>query len=322
MKSLRFWGLGIALVVAVLAVSLWILRAPTPTAGDELALGTPALCAAYSGLPPDWQQRREAGMRRIDGGEFVFGSDRGYPDERPVVHERVSGFWIDRTEVTNAQFAAFVDATGYVTLAEREGAAVFQSPEGPVAEGRWWRFDEGANWRQPEGAGSDLNGRANQPVVQVVYEDAQAYAQWLGRDLPTEREWEFAAKAGRDNERSDASLRDAQRRPLANFWQGLFPYDDRAEDGYPGRAPVGCFPANPNGLYDTVGNVWEWTSDPYTVRSHAATVPAGGVEHRVIKGGSWLCSADYCMRARASSRQGQEVDLPISHVGFRTVLRD
>ncbi|HEY1075781.1 MAG TPA: SUMF1/EgtB/PvdO family nonheme iron enzyme, partial [Fontimonas sp.] len=148
--------------------------------------------------------------------------------------------------------------------------------------------------------------------------DALAYAQWLGRDLPSEVEWEFAAKAGRDNETADATLRDAAKKPQANFWQGLFPYQDDVEDGYSGRAPVGCFAANPNGLHDMVGNVWEWTRDAYVPGMGEAL---SGVPRQVIKGGSYLCAANYCERARASSRQGQEADLPTSHLGFRTVLR-
>jgi formylglycine-generating enzyme required for sulfatase activity len=167
-------------------------------------------------------------------------------------------------------------------------------------------------------------------VVDVTYADAQAYAHWLGRELPSEAQWEYAAKAGRSNEDSDRALRDAQGRPLANFWQGMFPLQDKAEDGFAGRAPVGCYPANPAGLHDMVGNVWEWTTDFYTDGGHAvnggtveeplsAAPERGGVPRRVIKGGSYLCSADYCVRARASSRQPEEIDLPASHLGFRTI---
>jgi formylglycine-generating enzyme required for sulfatase activity len=169
-------------------------------------------------------------------------------------------------------------------------------------------------------------------VVNVSYRDALAYAHWLGRELPSEAQWEFAAKAGRNNETADRALRDAQGHPLANFWQGLFPYQDSAEDGYPGRAPVGCFPANPYGLHDMVGNVWEWTTDIYVSHSvdgsergasEAVSVSSAsnGAQRNVIKGGSYLCSANYCVRARASSRQPEEVDLPASHLGFRTIAR-
>lgn len=320
---MRGFRIAALLAVALGAAAALIWRAgaaPAMTAdATEPPLGSPDACANYAGLPPGWPQAPHAGMRWIDAGEVQFGSARGYADERPVVDERVAGFWIDRTEVTNAQFEHFVNATGYVTTAERDGAAIFTVPAAPVAEGHWWRLEADASWRQPEGPGSDLAGRANHPVVNLSHADASAYAAWLGRELPSELEWEFAAKAGRSNEAADAALRDAQRRPLANFWQGLFPYDDRAEDGHAGRAPVGCFPANPNGLHDMIGNVWEWTRDAWAVRGEAP--PADGIARFVIKGGSYLCSADYCMRARASSRQGQEADLPTGHVGFRTMLR-
>lgn len=302
----------------------------------EPSLGTRADCTAYGGLPPGWGADRHAGMVRVEAGHFQLGSERGYAEERPLLDEAVDAFWIDRTEVTNAQFASFVAATGYVTEVEHHpGVAVFRVPESNelLAPGSWWHLQLDADWRHPEGSGSSISGRAHEPVVDVTYADALAYARWLGRELPSETQWEFAAKAGRDNAEADRSLRDQQGHPLANFWQGIFPLRDTAEDGFAGRAPVGCFRALLNGLYDMVGNVWEWTTDLYrnghvdavgdaTLEDRLAAIPArGSAPRHVIKGGSYLCSADYCVRARASSRQGQEVDLPAVHLGFRTIAR-
>ena len=301
------------------------LRKPAAELPAQPKLGDRANCAAYDGLPLGWPALAHAGMRPIAGGEFAPGSTRGYPDERPAAPSRLHAFWIDRTEVTNAQFAAFVAATGYVTEAERGGgAAVFglhASPAAGATVNRWWRLDAGANWRHPEGVGSRIDGRAHEPVVAVTYADAEAYARWLGHRLPTEAEWEWAAKAGLDNAQSDAGLRGADGEAGANFWQGLFPVDDRGDDGYAGRAPVGCFAANARGLHDMVGNVWEWTTDAYRDRAQdpaaAAVLPADAP--RVIKGGSFLCAENYCVRARASSRQPQDIDLGADHIGFRTV---
>ncbi len=300
----------------------------------QLALGTRANCEAYKGLPLGWGKAKHAGMVKIAAGEFQLGSERGYADERPLQFTRIDSFWIDRTEVTNAQFAAFVTATNYVTEAEKAGgSAIFKTPDvadGQVVEGSWWHLIKDANWRHPEGADSDIAGREHEPVVNVSYADALAYAHWLGRELPTEAQWEYAAKGGRSNEQSDHSLRDAKGNPLANFWQGLFPISNSDEDGFPGRAPAGCFAANPYGLHDMVGNVWEWTTDVYSehrgetvnLSDQLTAIPARGTAPlRVIKGGSYLCSADYCVRARASSRQPQESDLPASHLGFRTIVK-
>lgn len=274
-------------------------------------------------------------MRRLEAGEFVLGAMDGYPEERPARRASVAAFWIDRTEVTNAQFADFVRATGYVTDAERRGAgAVFHAPapsaDGATAYGSWWVLTEGANWRQPEGPGSDLRGRDNQPVVQVTRADAEAYAAWLGRRLPTEAEWEYAAKAQGRGEQIERGPRDKEGRPAGNYWQGMFPYLDIGEDGFVGRAPVGCFAANGVELYDLIGNVWEWTADDWTGSHQAhgtgaptfvASAAAGAVVGRqgLIKGGSFLCSTDFCVRYRASARHPQDVDMPVVHVGFRTV---
>ena len=243
-------------------------------------------------------------------------------------------FWIDATEVTNAQFAAFVAATGYVTDAERQGGgAVFRppvlSPDGS-GDNTWWKFAPGADWRHPEGPQSTIKGAENAPVVQVTRADALAYATWLGRTLPNEAQWEAAAKAGRDDASLERTPLDVKGKPTANFWQGSFPFENKADDGFVSRAPVGCFVANPYGLYDTIGNVWEWTRDAYTgphqPHGHGNAAPgrathnaSAGAEVSVIKGGSYLCAANYCVRYRASARHPHESDLPASHVGFRTI---
>ena len=327
-------GGAIPLISALSVAAAWSMRPqPLPV---QSPLGDRALCAAYGGLPAGWGKDPHAGMARIAAGTFGFGSERGYAEERPVRQTHIAAFWIDHTEVTNAEFASFVAATGYVTEAERHpGVAVFRvDPKQPLTAGSWWHLVDGADWRHPEGPGSSIAGRDHEPVVDVTYADALAYAHWLGRELPTEAQWEYAAKGGRGDETSDRSLRDAQGRPQANFWQGVFPLADRAEDGFAGRAPVGCYAANPYGLQDMVGNVWEWTTDLYHERHvtnadgsglaelETAMPTRGGAPRRVIKGGSYLCSADYCARARASSRQAEESDLPAVHLGFRTIAED
>jgi len=318
-------------------------RAPPPAD----VLGDEGRCARYAGLPPRWGQDPRAGMVRVAAGEFVFGSTRGYADERPAspgVRTRVAAFWIDRTEVTIAQFAAFVRATGYVTEAERQGGAVvFRSPTSEQLAARplaWWTWVPGADWRHPGGPRSGIEGLDHLPVTFVTLADALAYARWLGRDLPTEAEWEYAAKAGRDDEALDAAPRDAGGRPAANYWQGSFPAVDLEEDGHAGLAPVGCYAANAWGLHDSIGNVWEWTRDPYTgarqphdngdtaeVAAQAAARgrPQPGLAANrptVIKGGSFLCAPDYCVRYRAAAREAQEADLATAHIGFRTVRRE
>jgi sulfatase modifying factor 1 len=307
-------------------------------------------CAAYSGLPSG--DADTAGMAFVDGGSFRMGSDRQQPEERFVHSVRVDGFWIDRHEVTNAQFQQFVDATGYVTLAERgldpkahpnvkadllvPGSVVFVQPTDLRAGGRitqWWQYIAGASWRHPSGPGSTIAGKANHPVVHIAYEDALAYARWRGRSLPTEAQWEFAARGGRDGEDDWSSAFGPDGKPLANTWQGIFPVVNTMDDGYGGTAPVGCFRANGYGLHDMIGNVWEWTSDWYLPgHSREAGVNPGGPDlaalrllantpaSRVIKGGSYLCGANYCSRYRPAARQPQEVNLSTAHLGFRTVL--
>ena len=297
----------------------------SPGMAHAQPLGTRAGCAAYGGLPEGWGERATAGMVWIEGGELVPESNTDYPEERPGAPVQLAGFWIDRTEVTNAQFADFVARTGYVTTAERTGQApVFHIPQRSELGEReyaWWRPVAGASWRHPEGPRSDLRGRANRPVVQVGYEDAQAYARWLGRTLPSEAQWELAARAGRQDGELQRAPRDARHRPLANFWQGEFPVNNTAEDGFVFAAPVGCFPANAFGLHDVVGNVWEWTADPYRAsrREAGACSQHAGAGARVLKGGSFLCSPDFCARYRVTARHPQEPEMPAMHVGFRTV---
>lgn len=276
------------------------------------------------------------GMAFVPGGTFTMGSDAAFPEEGPAHTAAVSDFWMDRTEVTNEQFEAFVAATGYVTLAERgvrtaaaldapvlPGSAVFapQSTAGtlPGLEG-WWRFVPGANWRAPGGPGTSLEGRARHPVVHVAYEDALAYAAWKGANLPTEEQFEYAAQT--------SARRNAGGEYTANTWQGLFPTRPDARDGYIGAAPVACYEPNALGLHDLVGNVWEWTASVY-YPSHdfaaRASHPQGydaeqpGEPVAVLKGGSYLCAPDYCMRYRPQARIGQSLGLGTGHIGFRTV---
>lgn len=293
-------------------------------------LGTERTCHAYDGLPTGFGEDRLAGMVRVPTGEFEPGSRQGYADERPAGRVAVAAFWMDRTEVTRAQFAAFVAATGYVSEAEREGAAaVFVAPRAGevVAPNGWWRQVAGADWRHPEGPDRGVADGANEPVVNVTYADAMAYARWLGRTLPTEAQWEWAARAGGRAESLEREPRADDGRPVANYWQGVFPDVNTREDGHAARAPVGCFPANGYGLHDLIGNVWEWTRDAYrgphqphgngdpsTVRT-----PAPAAATHVIKGGSFLCAADYCVRYRAAARHPHDVTLGTTHVGFRTV---
>ena len=294
-----------------------------------------------------------AGMVLIKGGAFLQGAAGARPEEGPPRRTQVGSFWIDRTEVTNDDFARFVQATGYVTLAERPldpgaypglpadalkpSAIVFVGGDPQAGPGRWWRVVQGANWRHPQGPDSSIKGKGALPVVQVAYEDALAYARWLGRDLPTEAEWEYAARGGLANAAyswGDKPL--DPEAPQANVWQGPFPAVDAGADGYKARvAPVGCFAANGYGLHDMAGNVWEWTRDWYApgldpddardpqgppeARAHDPRTP--GERRRVIKGGSFLCADNFCFRYRPPAREAGPTDTGSDHVGFRTVLR-
>lgn len=273
------------------------------------------------------------GEVHLAGGEFQMGDDGFYAEEGPAIRLAVDGFAIDLHEVTNRQFRAFVDATGYVTSAERtaeagfafNGSAVFKSM---IA----WSFVEGADWRHPEGPDSSIRGHDDDPVVQVSLEDARAYAAWAGRRLPSEAEWEFAARGGLDGKPfAWGDVFTPGGVYMANTWQGIFPDEDSGADGHPGRAEIGCYPPNGYGLYDMIGNVWEWTQDPYYPDKRFE--PPEGVESTgfdpqqpdvpvgVIKGGSFLCTPNYCGRYRPAARHAQDTGLGTNHIGFRTVAR-
>jgi formylglycine-generating enzyme len=277
-------------------------------------------------------------MVEIPGGTFAMGSDRHYPEEAPARAVTVAGFRIARHQVTNAEYAAFVAATGYATVAERPlnpedfpgapaenlqpGSMVFRRTRGPVDLrhiSQWWAWTPGASWAHPEGPASSVDDRDDHPVVHIAFEDAVAYATWAGRRLPTEAEWELAARGGLDGATyvwGEEPERAGQRR--ANWWHGEFPW--RPEPGYGTTTPVGSFAANGFGLFDMAGNVWEWTADWYGGTREASLDPAQpqfAVPRKVLKGGSFLCADSYCMRYRPSARRPQMVDTGMSHVGFR-----
>jgi sulfatase modifying factor 1 len=307
---------------------------------------------------------KTADMVRIPGGPFRMGSDRHYPEEAPAHRVTVDGFWIDAGPVTNRQFRAFVEATGHVTFAElapdprdypgarpemlQPGSLVF-SPPARVANlqdwSQWWSFKFKANWRRPYGPGSSIRGLDDHPVVHVAYADAEAYAAWAGKALPTEAEWEFAAR-GRLDDAEFAWGREftPDGRHMANTWQGEFPHQNTKADGWARTSPVGVFPPNGYGLHDMIGNVWEWTADFWSTR-HPADAPkaccaphnprGGGEEtsydpaqpririaRKVLKGGSHLCAPNYCRRYRPAARHAEPVDTSTSHVGFRCVIRE
>jgi sulfatase modifying factor 1 len=348
------------LASALMAVGCWFVPttkadSPTQIVAEPHAKDAPA--------PP--------GMVWIAGGEFTMGTNdvRSFPNERPAHRVRVEGFWIDEHDVTNAEFAKFVEATGYVTTAEKKpdwaelkkqlppgtpkpddsvlvaGSLVFKPTSRPVPLNdlsAWWRWVPGACWRNPEGPGSNIVGRENHPVVQVSWDDAVAYTKWAGKRLPTEAEWEYAARGGLEDKRYPWG---DEFRPngkwMANTWQGMFPVTNTAEDGFTGTSPVKSFPPNGYGLFDMAGNVWQWCSDWYRVDAFTqiATELAsknvcrdtGGPSEswdpadpdapkRVIKGGSFLCNPSYCESYRPSARRGTPPDTGSSHTGFRCVL--
>jgi formylglycine-generating enzyme required for sulfatase activity len=255
----------------------------------------------------------------LPAGSFEMGTHAIYPEEGPPQQVTIGALDIDPTEVTNQQFAAFVAATGYVTDAEKiqpgfgqAGGAVFVVPT--PANPSWWQFVVGAHWRQPEGPDSSITGKDHYPVVQISYPDAQAYAAWAGRRLPSEAEWEYAAKAGSTSTYVWGDERAHNDQEMANSWQGTFPLYNSRADGHELRAPVGCFPANEFGLYDMIGNVWEWTATPFPGQA-----PSVQEISYTLKGGSFLCAPNFCQRYRASARQAQEARFPTNHIGFRTV---
>jgi formylglycine-generating enzyme required for sulfatase activity len=280
-------------------------------------------------------------MVRLAGGSFLMGSEDFYPEEGPVRQVEVEGFWIDERPVTVADFRRFVKATGYVTVAERPldeadypdadpealvpGALVFQPTRGPVDlrdVRNWWSYVPGATWERPEGPTSDTYTRGRHPVTQVAYEDAEAYATWAGKALPTEAEWEYAARGGLDG--AVYAWGDDFDPGMANTWQGEFPWQ---REGAPGTSATGTYPPNGHGLYDVTGNVWEWTRDeragPEAQRPCCApTEPGESIPRRVIKGGSHLCAPNYCLRYRPAARQFEAVDTSTTHIGFRCIVRD
>ena len=296
-------------------------------------------------------------MVRIERGTFAMGSNEFYPEERPVHRVTVDGFWIDEHPVTAGDYRRFVRETGYTTVAERPldpanypdadpellvpGSLVFRKTTGPVSLNdfrNWWEYVPGAYWKKPGGPGTTINGRDRHPVVQVAYEDAEAYAAWAGKSLPTEAEWEYAARGGLDGARfawGDDEVPNGNR--AANTWQGEFPWRNTKEDGFEGTSPVRSYEPNGHGLYDMCGNVWEWTTDFFTLRhpdevERPCCVPRNprvtspqlqeAIPRRVIKGGSHLCAPSYCLRYRPAARQGEAVDTSTGHIGFRCVMRD
>jgi sulfatase modifying factor 1 len=307
-------------------------------------------------VPP--RTARTKNMTWVPGGRFLMGSADFYPEERPVRAVEVDGFWIDTRPVTVAEFRRFVTATGYVTVAERPleaaqypgadpallspGSLVFFPTSGPADlrdVSQWWRYTPGASWRHPAGPGSTVGGLDRHPVSHVAAEDADAYAAWAGKELPTEAEWEFAARGGLDGATFTwGDDPEPRGRVMANTWRGEFPWRSVKPPGKRGTTPVGSFPPNGYGLFDMAGNVWEWTSDYFAnppagccvPRNPRVTSPETGlvpdepgahIPRRVIKGGSHLCAPNYCLRYRPAARQGEAVDTSTAHLGFRCVAR-
>lgn len=308
-------------------------------------------------------------MLWIPGGSFLMGSDHHYPEEAPAHPVDIGGFWMDRTPVTNAQFQKFVKATGHITLAElpadpalypdalperlAPASIVFIPPAAPMGLGdpyRWWQYVPGSNWRHPEGPGSSIKGREHHPVVHIAHADAQAYATWAGKVLPSEAEWERAAWGGREGVAyAWGEELHPGGRTLANTWQGTFPHHNSRLDGWERTSPVGSFPANGYGLFDMIGNVWEWTdewyqehrerlssqregccasleeaADPEGLRRQRSVDSAsqhGAIPRKVVKGGSFLCAPNYCQRYRPAARLAQGIDTSTCHMGFRCIVR-
>ena len=293
-------------------------------------LGNLERCNQYQGLPANWLKDPHAGMVKIADGTVQLGSELAYQDEQNFGQKQrqVKGFWIDQTEVTVAQFQSFVDATQYITDAEKQNVAAVFSPSSTNANS-WWQLKSGYNWHMPNGK-SGAKAKPNEPIRYVTLNDAEHYAVWLGRTIPNEIEWEYAAKAGQSEDvHMHHEPRDQQHHPTANYWQGTFPLKNTQEDGFENVAPVGCFPANAFGLHDMIGNVWEWTNTPYQGAhdlhlGDPSKLRQNEIKARefVIKGGSFLCANEYCARFRNSARYPQETDLAITHVGFRTILAE
>jgi formylglycine-generating enzyme required for sulfatase activity len=302
----------------------------------------------------------KAEMCHLPGGTFRMGSDNHYPEEAPAHTVTVKEFWIDKYAVTNEQFDRFVQKTNYVTVAERipraedypgakpemlrPASVVFRKPERRVDLGNhynWWSYIPGADWRHPEGPNTSICDRMQHPVVHIAHEDAEVFAKWIGKELPTEAEWEFAARGGLDGAPyawGDEFTPDG--RQMANTWQGEFPWQNLVADSYEGTAPVGQFPPNGYGLFDMIGNVWEWTTDWYSPHHPAQKACCGGavarenreqsydpalpgikIPRKVIKGGSFLCAPNYCRRYRPAARMAQPIDTSTCHVGMRLIIR-
>ena len=352
----------ISLLLGILGISLVLLFSVGTRASPRFISSSTAQTVRAQA-----DRKASPDMVWIPGGTFLMGTNdkESFPNERPAHLVQVQGFYMDMHDVTNAQFAKFVEATGYVTTAERPinweelkkelppgtpkpddgalapGSLVFTPTSGPVPLNdlsAWWRWLKGADWRHPKGPGSSIQGRENHPVVHVSWYDAVAYAQWAGKRLPTEAEWEFAARGGLESKRYvwGDDFRPGGRY-MANTWQGVFPVGDTGEDGFVGTSPVGSFPANGYGLYDMAGNVWQWCNDWYRVDAHVEAAsqnvcrdPAGPAQsydpgdpyspERVVKGGSFLCNPSYCESYRPSARRGTPPDTGSSHTGFRCVI--
>lgn len=316
--------------------------------------------------PGQIQVQKKGDMVWVPGGEFTMGTnaEESYPQERPAVRKKVNPFWIDESEVTNREFSEFVKATGYKTVAERKpdweemkklvppgtpkppeemlvpGSLVFVAPEGEMDVSdisQWWKWVKGASWKHPEGPGSDLEGRWNHPVVHIAYEDAQTYAKWAGKRLPTEEEWEFASKGGKDNRiYAWGDTFKPHNQHMANTFQGKFPFGNKPEDGFLGTSPVKQYLPNEFGVYDMIGNVWELTDTWYDALAFKRAVKKDLLHdsnitqcynpynefavEKVVKGGSFLCSDNYCVNYRPSARQGQDIYSGTSNIGFRCVV--
>lgn len=373
--------IGAIIFLAALASVAWAVKSFTdrraastgaspvaPTAAAPIASTQPAACCMI--LPKRFATgptTAPAGMVWVPGGQFTMGSDTpdARPDERPLHPVKVSPFWMDATDVTNAQFRKFVEATHYVTTAERKpdweemkkqlppgtpkppdeqlvaASIVFHAPAGPVPLNdisQWWAWVPGADWRHPEGPNSNIDGKDDYPVVQVSWDDAAAYAKWAGKRLPTEAEWEFAARGGLEGKKylwGDDDPTDTG--PAhCNIWQGEFPYHNTGHDGYLASSPVHAFPPNGYGLYDMAGNVWQWTADWYRADTYATEAAQGTVTNptgpptsldpdepytpkRVTRGGSFLCHASYCSSYRVAARMKTSPDSATNHTGFRCV---
>jgi formylglycine-generating enzyme required for sulfatase activity len=322
MKLLQ-WSIAGSVFLVLSATALWLKK-------DEASVKQVQSTKLQCELPPSLTNAPQPGMVWIPEGVFDMG-DSVYAEEKPVRNVRVKGFWMDRTEVTNSEFAAFVKATGYVTVAERP-----VNPQLIASLPEDMRKPGAVVFKVPAGPDSSVDKYGQFPVVHITFEDAQAYAKWKGHRLPTEAEWEWAARAGAKELPGQHDQPDS-----ANTWQGIFPMANASEDGFAGLAPVACYAPNAYGLFDMIGNVWELTTDVFVAERPAISNSQQGLDPdeaqrppifktlqanaqpkaRVIKGGSFLCAPNYCMRYRAGSRQPQEEDLAVSHLGFRTIYQ-